>query len=345
MEKSSIYGFGELIHELFKNLKFKAIPEAELKNQLRVDFLLEETERKVLVEVKGYRTNRIDIFSLNNALTRLKSYSTDEDFGGLLVISTFLNRKIASKIKEEEGVEIWDRNMLFYLTKDFPDLRAKLEKILLTWQQPGTEDIYQGMEQIRSYDPQSIFSIRIKHITEPITKGKEICKELISIDSGWYKSKSFEDLCQEAVKYLFEGDMAFWQSQVTTHDQLHRFDLIARIASLHDFWRSLARDFHSRYVVFEFKNYADPITQKEVYSTEKYLFTTALRSIAIIISRKGSDKHAKVAMQGSLRESGKLIFGLDLDDLCEMLSMKDDGDDPNTYLSDKLDGILMLMSR
>ena len=30
----------------------------------------------------------------------------------------------------------------------------------------------------------------------------------------------------------------------------------------------------------------------------------ALRKVAIIISRKGADKHAKMAARGSLRESG-----------------------------------------
>jgi hypothetical protein len=46
-----------------------------------------------------------------------------------------------------------------------------------------------------------------------------------------------------------------------------------------------------------------------------------------------------------LREVGKLIISLTQDDLCIMLNMRDNGDDPNTYLSEKIDNILMRLSR
>lgn len=350
MENSFQSNFQELILDILLALSFEVIQEPILfKNDrlIRPDFILKDHENEVIVEVKVYRTNIVNLASFRNAFNQIKSYATyiEGDSAGLLITSTFLNREIAESIKSEEGIEIWDRSILFALTEDFPELRTRLEKILLAGQQAGIGNIYQGQQTISSYVPKSVFQNRIKQKTQPVTQGQDICQELENIDPGKSSSSLFENKCEEAVKYLFEDDMTFWQSQITTHDQLHRFDLIARIASLHDLWRTLARDFNSRYVVFEFKNYTDPITQKEVYSTEKYLFKTALRSIAIIISRNGSDKHAKVAMQGSLREAGKLIFDLDLEDLCEMLTLKDNGDDPNTFLSDKLDRILMLLSR
>ena len=77
--------------------------------------------------------------------------------------------------------------------------------------------------------------------------------------------------------------------------------------------------------MFEFKNYEKPITQREIYTIEKYLYEKALRKVAIIISRKGADKHAKMAARGSLRESGKLIICLSDEDLKAMLQIKKGG--------------------
>lgn len=103
--------------------------------------------------------------------------------------------------------------------------------------------------------------------------------------------------------------------------------------------------FKTWYVIFEFKNHTRYITQGEVYSTEKYLFVPAMRSVAFVISRKGTDKNAKAVMRGALRETGKLILSLSLDEVCTMLKMKDAGDEPNTLLFKRLDEMLMKLER
>ena len=62
-------------------------------------------------------------------------------------------------------------------------------------------------------------------------------------------------------------------------------------------------------------------------------------------SRKGADKNALAAARGALRESGKLIVNLDVNDLCDMLHLKDKGDDHNTILVDRVDDMLMKLER
>ena len=107
----------------------------------------------------------------------------------------------------------------------------------------------------------------------------------------------------------------------------------------------MVNQFRSRYIIFEFKNYARKIKQGQIYTTEKYLFLTALRSTAIIISRNGADRNAEAASRGALREHGKLMINLSISDLCKMLELKDNGDDPNTVLLDRLDDMLMRLER
>lgn len=98
-------------------------------------------------------------------------------------------------------------------------------------------------------------------------------------------------------------------------------------------------------MVFEFKNYSDSITQKEIYTTEKYLYSKALRSVRILISAHGYDKNAFWAAKGCFRENGTLIVLLGIKDLIEMNKMKVEQEDPSNYLLDKLDELLLELEK
>ena len=112
-----------------------------------------------------------------------------------------------------------------------------------------------------------------------------------------------------------------------------------RIASL--FGQSSNNTFIlTKYTIFEFKNYKGKITQKEIYTTEKYLYSKALRSVGIIISANAVDNNAIWAAKGVFRETGKLILLLDKTGIKAMCKMNKDNDDPTNYLMDKLDILL-----
>ncbi|WP_448635205.1 hypothetical protein [Pedobacter panaciterrae] len=159
---------------------------------------------------------------------------------------------------------------------------------------------------------------------------------------GWVE---YEVLCQEMLEYLFANDLSKWTRQQQTDDGLSRYDLICRISSNDDFWKTVLHSFNSRYVLFEFKNYSKNLSQDQIYSTERYLFPKALRGTSIIICRSGYSECALNAAKGSLRESGKLILILSQDDINQMLLARDNGDSPNDFLSDRLDDFLMSLSR
>lgn len=142
---------------------------------------------------------------------------------------------------------------------------------------------------------------------------------------------------------IFSDDLALWREQQRSNNDLYRFDLLCRIkdGNQKTFWSILERYFNSKYIIFEFKNYTGKITQKEIYTTEKYLYSKALRSVGIIISANGYDENAYWAAKGCLRENGKLILLLDTNDLIHMNKMKINQDDPAEFLLDKLDALLL----
>ena len=337
--------FNELIKDLFEDFGY----DVEVTHGIGdggVDLIVESNGRVLLSEVKVYRTKYTS--GIENALARLYFNIIDRKAtNGVLILSSILEKRYLESLQLKYGIRIIDRNILFFLTQKNFDLRRRLEEILLELTQTGDEDFFEGLKIPEGYEIEAIWTPfkKGKGTINLEDTGKQLSAQLSNMELGKERARGYEMLCEKILKYLFEKDFSFWNQQNSTDDTLHRFDLIAKIASMNDLWKYLARDFRSRFVIFEFKNHTDPITQSEVYSTEKYLFNTALRSIAVIISRKGADKNANIAMKGALRENGKLIICLNDDEILQMLHMKDNDDDPNTYLSEKIDKILMNLSR
>ena len=164
---------------------------------------------------------------------------------------------------------------------------------------------------------------------------------------GTALSIQYEKLCTRLLKRLFSDDLTLWQEQAKSNDELYRFDLICKIKrdNQKDFWEMAERHFHSKYIIFEFKNYSGTVTQMEVTTTARYLYTKALRSVAIIVSPNGFSVHADKAARGALREEGKLLLPLTNAELIGMLRMQDNGEYPADYLSDKLDDLLINLEK
>jgi hypothetical protein len=70
-----------------------------------------------------------------------------------------------------------------------------------------------------------------------------------------------------------------------------------------------------------------------------------MRGTAFIVSRKGANENALKAARGALRESGKLIICLSLDDIFDMLALRDRSDEVYSPVSRILDGMLTKIER
>lgn len=173
--------------------------------------------------------------------------------------------------------------------------------------------------------------------------GAAICKKLGKVEkTDW---QGYEAACTEALRHLFGDQFGKVYPQSPSDGNIHRRDLLVRLDPTHDFWKALSHDFRCRYVIFEFKNYKDKIGQDQIYSTEKYLLTAALRSVCFIIARSGADDNAYKAASGALREAGKLIVIITGQQLCEMLTAKDSGEEPELLLNELVDNMLVKMLR
>lgn len=323
--------FERFVSNLFSELGYDVKNEVQLKNlkqdkpYRRADVIAKKAGIEYCVEVK---------FSTISARAIEQIYSYIEGTDMIPVIVT------AYEIKEEEKdaykkkypeLEIIDISNLLYAVENNDRLKYGLTSILPF----SVEDIS---------PKESFLSV---NFLEDSNCTESLLKELEQCEPGREYSKNYEDICFKILQMLFSNDLALWEKQQKSNNDLYRFDLLCRIKddNTKTFWSIVENYFESKYIVFEFKNYSKAISQREIFTTERYLYSKALRSVGIIITPNGYEKNAYWAAKGCLRENGKLILLLTNKDLFKTINMKNDDENPSDHLLDKLDGMLLELEK
>ncbi|AZO09717.1 hypothetical protein EJ074_11845 [Mesorhizobium sp. M3A.F.Ca.ET.080.04.2.1] len=159
-------------------------------------------------------------------------------------------------------------------------------------------------------------------VGDPAREGRRLRKRLAGLRPGLDDAKAYEALVQEIVFYLFGDYLVDPRPQSRTQDGLDILDIVYRVRAGHPFWDTLTRDFRTRAIIFECKNYKEGITPAQIYSTERYVNVGALRSVCFLLSRKEPHEHAELAASGAMREGGKLFVLLHDKHLEQMLDIR-----------------------
>lgn len=193
----------------------------------------------------------------------------------------------------------------------------------------------------------------------PETQGHRLADELLEITPGRGRKQQqlssgrpaavswrlFEIVAEECFQYLFATDLTNWQRQDHVGGKDKRFDALAKVSGDDVFSRSLIEDFRTRYVLFEFKNYGVKLKPNVLHVTEKYLFPTAMRATAIILSPLGFHPDSREAARGAMRDAGKLMLDVTSNDMALMLRAKDEGNAAGARFEPLLDAFLLDLGR
>lgn len=355
--------------EQFENLFARYLAELADKSDIKwsapnhnlgCDFMLQAKGQVLYFELKCYRGRYARLPGIEKICDRFSRLSGNGK--PVLVFANEVPESIRAKCWREYQVSIWDVQNLLWLFGEYGYIKnefiALLDYTISDIEpQPPNPNVLQEMLE---YPPKSILEVDPEITGEPLSRmaaeadadaKKETIKwedRLRHIKPGLEQFQEYEQFCVDILKYTLGEYLTLWQRQERTDDSLHRFDLCCKIKSgrQEDFFDIITHYFHTKHIVFEFKNYGDKISQKEIYTTEKYLYRTALRKTAIIISRRGSDDHALQAAKGSLRENGKLILCLSDLDLLKMADIKAQGEkEPADFLSEMLDRLLIHLEK
>jgi hypothetical protein len=298
---------------LFEHLGYEVKTEAVIAG-LRVDLVVERDGSKSPVEVKWWGKHGVPLSGLREVAARLHSITqiAPEFSNPILVVIQDVSPQARAWADETFAVKIWDNSFLRKKTKRYDDLSRQLSEL--------SGDRHDNLSADANVEATNRLIQRLR-------------KHQVSDGLTW---KEYEQLCQEVITFLFDPFLYGFQAQTETTDGANRYDFICRIKPGDSFWDALRTDFRTRSVLFECKNHDKPITADQIYSTERYLFSGALRTVCMLISRKGADDGCRRAAQGALREAGKLILLLSNTDLIKMLELKAEADGPTSYLDEQI---------
>lgn len=290
--------------------------------------MFEFKNEKYCVEVK--RKFSPNLFG--RILENFNLFIKRENYHGIIVIVDKISDSYKDIIKKQYNIEIYDISNILYLIYDNIVLQRELNQLI-----EFSLDEITPREVNISYTKKS-----------GAKKEKEdYLEKLEIIESGKEDAKEYEKILEKIIKDIFSNELTLFQRQTRTEDGINIFDMICKIKNdiNDDFFSILERFYKTKYILFEFKNYKEPIKQEQIYTTEKYLFNTALRNVAIIITRNGADRNGIKLTKGVLRESGKLILIVDNNDLKEMIKLNENGEKSSIVLTRKLDELLTKLEK
>ncbi len=164
----------------------------------------------------------------------------------------------------------------------------------------------------------------------------ELIRKLLSCPAGAAGWKAFEDVSLEILRYLFVPPLAEPKIQPRTYSGIDRRDAVFpnRCFNTANAWGQLLQELDARMVLFEFKNYdAMEIGKEEVDQTCNYM-TEPMGRLAIMVCNKAPNQAAHIRRNTIFSSDRRVVLFLVINDLKEMLFIKERGEDPADLLID-----------
>ena len=258
----------------------------------------------------------------------------------ILIVSGKVNQARKQWAEQEYKIQIWDRDFLLEQGRAI-GLYEELNNFFQASDKAGKAT---RSRKAISQDERKLAEELERPVVAP--GAEELITLLESIETGKSGATKYERCCQTIIEYLFGQHLLDPRPQQRLEDKLNYLDIVYRVSPLHPFWETLTRDFRARVVVFECKNYSEPLGPLQVYTTERYMSVGASRPICFVLSRRPVHEHAELAAFGAMRETGKLLIFLSDEDLKTMIRLRaaqlreepsrQDSNDPTIYLDQKI---------
>ena len=334
----------------------------ERPRMLEVDLLLTWRDVTTVVEVKASRTRTPNLNDMVRAAEALDYVRQSLPADHAMLVTSLRRDRLPPVGRVTKSIIIVGIDDLLHLAGD--DI-ALLDELAVVERELNSSlgEFDRSADLSPSKDPLSLVQFRANRIgpASPAlslpTRGAALAAELREITPGKAAKQKLasgregvnwrllEQVGRESLEYVFEDLLANWREQQSVGGDENRFDAMAKISGDDVFCRTLVEDFRTRHILFEFKNYKEFVKPNLVHITEKYLFPTALRSTAVVISPHGLSPDATGACRGALRDAGKLNLDLPTPALCELLESKDAGVPPSEAMELILDDFLQSLGR
>jgi len=277
-----------------------------------------------VVEVKHFRRG-VPRSLIRQFTGDLQRYRQQNDrFKGILVVSGEVPLETIIGLENITGIDIWDAGYIQVVLNSNADIVDTFESLKMS---------------------KASFSTQIASLMgKPLMRSDELCAKLHSVPCGKADWQDYERICTEILSYVFTPDLGAPEIQSRSDDGLDITDAIFAIRSDSAPWSVTRSEFRTRFVVAEFKNYCDPIGQKQVESLAQYLWSPAHRTFGLLVSRKSPSNNARLQRRRVWLENEKMIVLLTDADLCEMLQLKESRGRPYDVIDTQLEDFLRTLT-
>lgn len=283
-----------------------------------IDWVFETSDGHICIaQVKLFRRDVAPASSLRRAIVDLRhGLNLVRATKAILIVSARLAAKTKAELQRHNDIIVWDSDYLGTLIDKHPAIRSAYSALVTS---------AEGLEAL------------LTERVEPARAGSDLVDRLKSVPAGKEGWREYEDACIDLLNYAFVPPLRPPKIQSSTEDGLDRRDAIYPIGMGSAFWDSIKYQYSSRMVVAEFKNYVDPIGQREVESLQQYLLPKAKRSFGLLCSRHEPSKAAMRARRRAWMVAENIILFLSDEDLSEITRIRSEDNDPSEVLDAQMD--------
>ncbi len=317
--------FKMLCDQMLRSYGYNIRQQEARARDIGIDFSVEHQTGEVwVVEVKHFKRRRTSAAVLRQGADQLRrSRELMSASGAILLVSMMLPINLKTELAQREGITIWDGRDVRQFLESNPEVEAEFEALL---------------------DGKSTIKIGVTDGDRLSDRAIELIQRLEGLSSGRETWRDYEDLCVEILNYTLIPPFRVPVIQSRSEDGLDVRDAVYPIGNGHSFWDEIKRTCSTRFAVAEFKNYSEPISQREVEAIQQYLFSKAMRNVGLLCSRVEPSNSALRARRRAWLEFDKLIIflsDLDLKDLIRAMSL---GENTAEGIDAQLDDFLLTLS-
>jgi hypothetical protein len=168
---------------------------------------------------------------------------------------------------------------------------------------------------------------------------ESLLKELREIPAGHADWSEYQKLCERILEFLFCPPLEKPIYERSNRARSDRRDIILPnyVTDPEHFWAQMRSLYQAHFVVVDAKNWSSPINKGEVLKIANYLQLHGAGRFGMIMSRKGGDSGADVALREHWRSDQKMIVILNDAEVEQMLAVRRSRGNPALLVRQKIE--------
>lgn len=176
-----------------------------------------------------------------------------------------------------------------------------------------------------------------RHLVTTKPRGMQLRHRLRTIAPGKRGWSAYQQFCEEALDFLFRPPLEAPLSETSDAVRVNRRDFILPNYAGDGFWSFMRTHYSADHVVVDAKNFTGLVTKTAVLQVTNYLSARGAGLFGLIITRRGAERGALWTIREQWVLYGKLVVVLVDNDMRQMLTARDAGDDPSITIRQKIE--------